>query len=113
MRLELPYPPAILSPNKRPHWAAKAKAVASYRSECGWRARAQGADILDVTRLEMRITFHPPDLRRRDCDNLISATKALRDGLMDAIGVDDSGFVVTYEMAPPIKGGLVVVEWNE
>ena len=43
-------------------------------------------------------------------DNLISATKALRDGLMDALGVDDSRFVVTYEMGEPVKGGAVQVE---
>jgi len=43
-------------------------------------------------------------------DNIIAATKALRDGLMDALGVDDSRFVVTYEMGEPIKGGAVMVQ---
>ena len=112
MRLELPYPPAILSPNgKHGHWAPRAKVKAAYRSECGWRARAQGADILDVTRLEMRVTFHPPDLRRRDRDNAIAACKGLFDGLADAIGVDDRHFVQTFEWGEPIKGGLVVIEY--
>jgi crossover junction endodeoxyribonuclease RusA len=108
--IELPWPHKDLSPNGRVHWARKAKATASYRSECGWRARAQGVSPVDADRVKMTIRFCPPDMRRRDMDNLISATKALRDGLMDALGVDDSRFVVTYEMGEPIKGGAVMVQ---
>jgi hypothetical protein len=35
---------------------------------------------------------------------------SLAGGVMDALGVDDSRFVVTYEMGEPIKGGEVQVE---
>jgi len=108
--IELPWPHKDLSPNGRVHWARKAKATASYRSECGWRARAQGVSPIDADRVAMTIRFCPPDMRRRDMDNIIAATKALRDGLMDALGVDDSRFVVTYEMGEPIKGGAVMVQ---
>jgi len=108
--ISLPWPHKDLSPNASIHWAPKAKLTASYRSECAWRARAQGVYPVDADRVKMRIVFCPPDARRRDMDNLISCTKALRDGLMDALGVDDSRFVVTYEMGEPIKGGAVQVE---
>lgn len=73
-------------------------------------ARAQGVYPVDADRVHMTIHFHPPDKRRRDMDNLIAATKALRDGLMDALMVDDSRFVVTYEMGEMFAGGAVVVD---
>jgi crossover junction endodeoxyribonuclease RusA len=109
MRITLPWPPKQLSPNARLHWATKAKAVASYRSDCGWRARAQGVHPVDVKYLPMRVTFHPPDARRRDRDNLIASCKALMDGLSDALGVDDSYFIPTYEVCDTITGGAVIV----
>jgi crossover junction endodeoxyribonuclease RusA len=108
--IELPWPHKSLSPNARVHWAAKAKQTASYRSECGWRARAQGVYPVEASSVKMTMTFCPPDLRRRDIDNLVGSTKAARDGLMDAIGVDDSRFVVTYAMGEPVKGGMVLIK---
>ena len=39
----LPLPPACLSPNARPHWAQKSKAVKQYRAERG-RCFATGHD---------------------------------------------------------------------
>ena len=111
--IDLPWPHKSLSPNARIHWAPKAKLTASYRSECGWRARAQGVYPTDADRVRMTITFCPPDARRRDMDNLVASTKALRDGLMDALGVDDSKFIVTYAIGDIEKGGLVRVEIQE
>ena len=111
--IDLPWPHKSLSPNARIHWAPKAKLTASYRSECGWRARAQGVYPTDADRVRMTITFCPPDARRRDMDNLVASTKALRDGLMDALGVDDSKFVVTYAIGDIVKGGAVRVEIEE
>jgi crossover junction endodeoxyribonuclease RusA len=110
MTIVLPWPPKELNPNARIHWAPKAKAVASYRSECGWRARAQGVYPVEADRVHMTIRFCPPDARRRDMDNLIGATKSARDALMDALMVDDSRFVVTYEMGDIVKGGAVEVD---
>ena len=60
--------------------------------------------------LSLRITFHPPDKRRRDRDNMIAAFKAGQDGLSDSLGVDDSQFVTSYAVGDVIKGGSVVVE---
>jgi crossover junction endodeoxyribonuclease RusA len=110
MRIELPWPPKDLSPNERPHWTKKAKAVKAYRTECGWRARAQGVNLSDVTPVHMQITFAPPDARRRDRDNMIASCKALMDGLSDAIGIDDRHFIPTYQIGEIRKGGAVIVE---
>jgi crossover junction endodeoxyribonuclease RusA len=84
--------------------------VASYRSECGWRARAQGVNLSDTIPVKMQITFCPPDARRRDRDNMIASCKALMDGLSDAIGIDDRHFIPTYQIGEIRKGGAVIVE---
>jgi crossover junction endodeoxyribonuclease RusA len=57
----------------------------------------------------MTITFHPPDKRHRDRDNMIASCKALMDGLSDALGVDDRHFIPTYEVCNTITGGAVIV----
>jgi len=110
MIVTLPYPPAILSPNARPHWAAKAKAVKAYRNECGFELLAQGVNHMDS--VSLKITFCPPDRRRRDRDNAIHAFKAGQDAISDITGIDDSKFQVTYTpgFGEPCKGGCVKVE---
>jgi len=108
--ITLPFPPKELSPNGRVHWAVKAKATATYRAECGWRARAQGLYPMEMDCLPMTITFHPPTARLHDKSNLIGRFKAGEDGLMDACGIDDRHFVQTYILAEPRKNGAVIVE---
>ena len=111
MQIRLPYPPAKLSPNKRLHWAARAQAVAKYRRECAVLAR-HFRDLprtLSPRPLPVKITFHPPDKRRRDRDNMIAAFKAGADGVADAIGVDDAHWSPTYAVGEPVKGGCVIV----
>jgi crossover junction endodeoxyribonuclease RusA len=110
MQITLPWPPSILSPNTRVHWAPRAKAVASYRNECGWRARAQGVYPVEVGPVRMTITFHPPDARRRDRDNMIASCKAMMDGLADAMILDDRFFIPTYQVGDIITGGGVTVD---
>ena len=107
---DLPFPPAKLSPNARLHWAQKAKAVKAYRRDCFVLAspfvngQHRGTGLLPV-----RITFHPPDKRRRDRDNMIAAFKAGADGIADAIGIDDARWSPTYLVGDPVKGGKVTV----
>ena len=106
MRLELPYPPKELNPNKRLHWAKASKAKKAYRNQVYWMA--QGRELKDF---KLKITFHPPDRRKRDRDNCIAAFKAGQDGLADAWGVDDSIFEITYTpLGEPVKNGAVIIE---
>ncbi len=110
MQITLNWPPPELSPNARVHWAKRASKVKSYRSQCGWKARSQGLFPSDADEVAMTITFRPPDLRRRDRDNMIAAFKAGMDGISDAIGVDDSRFIPTYRVGDTYLGGAVIVE---
>lgn len=104
----LPWPPTDLSPNARVHWARKARVVRSYRNACHMLAKQARLTAPDTERIALLVTFVPPDRRRRDRDNLIASCKALFDGLADALGVNDSRFVPTFEVDERI-GGMVRV----
>lgn len=94
LRIVLPLPPKVLSPNSRCHWATKAQAVKGYRLAARllamhqWDSRQKPMASADVT-----CTFRFGDRRRRDRDNLQASMKAAFDGLADAgIVSDDSAF---------------------
>lgn len=56
------------------------------------------------------VEFVPPDRRRRDDDNLLAMFKAGRDGLADALGIDDNVFATQIRMSKETtKGGAVRV----
>lgn len=109
MIVDIPWPPAILSPNARGHWAKLAKAKRVYRRDCTMLAIAAGARMRKwPDNLALRITFRPPTHRRYDLDNALARIKAGLDGIADAIGVDDSGWSIAIAKGEP--GGFVRVE---
>lgn len=108
MNIVLPWPPKALSPNARQHWAALANAKRAYRRACAWQAAEQGVRHTPAEKIAMSLVFVPPDRRRRDWDNLIASMKAGLDGLADVLGVDDSRFRITSELAEG-PGGFVRV----
>lgn len=57
----------------------------------------------------MHLTFYPPSAHKRDDDNLEAAFKAGRDGVAEAMGVDDNRFQVTREVGGVVSGGCVMV----
>jgi hypothetical protein len=93
-RVIVEYPPAILSPNSRAHWSKRGPVARAYRKGC-WaltlaakiRAPAEGV-------IRLRLDFFPPDRVPRDDDNAIAAFKAGRDGIADALKVDDARFQI-------------------
>lgn len=111
--MDLPWPPAKLSPNGRTHWRSKATIFKRYKLQCALIAGPKLAGQFKATQLvALGLEFIAPDKRRRDDDNLIGAFKAGRDGLAMAAGVDDSQF----RMQPhpriseqTVKGGIVRV----
>lgn len=123
MRIEiiLPWPARELSPNARTHHMAKAKAAKKYRAECTLISRAakqvnqhQLAELQSHIEsgavLAMWIDFFPPDRRQRDDDNLIASFKNCRDGLADALGINDKRFrMMPYLQTVTHPGGKVVV----
>ncbi|AXA25664.1 MULTISPECIES: endodeoxyribonuclease RusA [Pseudomonas] len=109
MELTLPWPPAACSPNARVHWSRKSKAAKTYRYACFLLARQAGIQTPKGDALLM-LEFVPPDRRRRDDDNLLAMFKAGRDGLADALGIDDNVFTTLFRVSKEtIKGGAVRV----
>lgn len=112
----LPWPPSILSPNARAHWAAKRKATKQARVDGYYATIASNAEkpiskaINGTGRIHLWAHFYAPDKRRRDDDNLLSSLKPYRDGIAEALGIDDTRFqshpVLENEV---VKGGRVVV----
>ena len=114
MTITLPWPPAILSPNQRPHWSAKSRAAAAYRAECFWATKSAQTATLKQGPLDLRVIFCAPNKRKRDRDNLLASIKAGLDGMAQALGIDDSLFArVTIEMGPVIKCGEVRITLQE
>ncbi|WP_259075830.1 endodeoxyribonuclease RusA [Pseudomonas sp. BIGb0278] len=109
MDLILPWPPAACSPNARVHWTKKSRAAKSYRAACHLLAKQAGITAPEGEALLM-LEFVPPDRRRRDDDNLLAMFKAGRDGLADALGIDDNVFATQIRVSKETtKGGAVLV----
>jgi crossover junction endodeoxyribonuclease RusA len=110
--VDLPWPPAILSPNSRGHWAKLAKEKKAYRRDCAILAIAAGARFRKwPDNLALRITFRPPTSSRYDLDNALARIKSGLDGIADAIGVDDSGWSIAIAKGERGEhGGFVRVE---
>jgi crossover junction endodeoxyribonuclease RusA len=110
MIITLPWPKRELSPNSPAHYMVKHKAKKEYRQECAWQAREQGVkqDWPQAGKIGVHLHFVPPNRTRRDHDNLIASMKAGLDGLADAMGVDDSRFVISSDISEDV-GGMVKV----
>lgn len=110
--LWLPWPHKDLSPNGRAHWARKAKATKAARYLAGVLTMGAGwqSVALPDGRLHLWIDFFPPTKRLPDDDNMLSRCKAYRDGIADALGIDDRRFV-SHPMVrdEKRKGGAVRV----
>lgn len=105
--IELPFPPAKLSPNARCHWAQKARVFKTYKTQCymllsQFRDQLRGRDSFELR-------FLPPDRHRRDLDNMLASSKAALDALSEVSGVDDSQFNLKIAKGQPVKGGALVV----
>lgn len=109
----LPWPPKELSPNARVHWTKKGKAARQYRAACFVCCRQARLRELSGKAL-LVLEFVPPNRRRRDDDNLVAAFKSGRDGLADALGIDDCHFATTFSVSDEVvKGGAVRVRVME
>jgi crossover junction endodeoxyribonuclease RusA len=119
MIVTLPWPDKRLKPNgSHGHWAvvSKARKLAreaarlltsdAMQKHLATRAHFEGEHPLPIT-----VTFYPPDRRRRDDDNMVASFKGFRDGIADALGVDDRRFRPHYFFAEPEKPGRVEVSF--
>ena len=99
--LAVPYPPPILNPNARPHWAHKAKVKARYRLLCSMTVEQQlrwlGPDpdrdaLLLSPRLLIEVCAFRVTGQPIDKDNLIAALKSGLDGVAQALELNDARF---------------------
>jgi crossover junction endodeoxyribonuclease RusA len=109
-KVNLPWPPSILSPNSRSHWAPKSEARKKYRGQCYALARQYRPEFTPDKLINLRITFCQPNKRHRDLDNMLASIKAALDAVAEAWGVNDRRFRLTLEIGPIVKHGAVVVE---
>jgi len=105
--ISLPWPPRGLSPNDRKHRLAVAGKRRKYRADCAWAAIVAGVRRIEAQALIVRITFHPPDGRHRDLDNMLASLKAGLDGVADVIGIDDSRWQLVLARGEPDRRGRV------
>lgn len=118
LRIALPWPDKRLSPNARLHWRQKSEVVKRARWDAAYALlEAAGGSLSAIRaalgsegRIPLSFRFYPPDRRLRDDDNAIASMKAARDGLADALGVNDRRFRSSYEFAEPEKPGRVEIE---
>ena len=103
----LPWPAKALSPNARGHWSQKSRAAKAYRMQCFLFAKKAGL-VAPAGRILLQLEFLPPNARRRDDDNLLASFKAGRDGLADALGIDDSLFVSQVQIGEVRRPGGAV-----
>lgn len=71
--------------------------------------QSSGHHFAGTGKMVFSIEFCPPDRRRRDDDNMLAAFKVGRDGVADALGVDDNKFATSFEVCDPVADGAVIV----
>lgn len=107
------WPDKDLSPNARIHWRQKAK-IAKKAREYGYLAALQAGwrpGVAPEGRLHLHVTFYPPTRRLPDDDNMLARFKPYRDGIADALGIDDKRFISHPLVSAEVrKGGQVVVK---
>jgi crossover junction endodeoxyribonuclease RusA len=110
-QIELPWPPAKLSPNgSRGSYHAHAAAARKYRAECVLFLKTQPVPKLFVDPpIMLELTFCPPTRRLSDLDNLLARSKQGIDALAEAMGVNDQCFEYTLRRGDPVKHGAVKV----
>lgn len=105
--IKLPFPDKVLNPNARVHWAKKHKASKKARESAYWATKEAKTKAPESELIRFVVRFYPPDNRRRDDDNLEGAFKPMRDGIADALRINDSRFMVDKKIMP--KGEFVGV----
>lgn len=87
-QIDTPWTRPPLTANQRLHWAKRAELTRAVR---GWAAYTFSGATFPNGPVTVDLTWHVPDRRRRDADNLVPTLKALCDGLVDAgVAADDT-----------------------
>lgn len=89
MTVTLPIPSRLLSPNARISWRARNSLTKLHRQRAKLRTLEAAGLNTPPPFTGYSLAFHYPDARRRDDDNALASTKAYRDGIADALHMDD------------------------
>lgn len=110
MLITLPWPSSKLNGHAKGYWRPKAESTKLYRRDV-W-ALALEAKVKRCPTARLVFTYHPPNLAKRDCQNMPGMLKAAVDGIADAMGCDDHLFRCAWPetFAAPVKGGAVLVD---
>lgn len=119
MVIVLPWPDKRLTPNakRRSHWTVYRPAEKKAREDaCYATYAAAGAGMRDTRqsvsgshKIPVTVTFYPPDRRHRDDDGMVGSFKHYRDGIADALAINDRRFAPHYVFAEPEKPGRIEV----
>lgn len=119
MKIVLPWPNPKVFPNAKrgKHWSFYRPSEKSDReagnaltlSQLSLGIRDVRAMLGSMAYVPLGIAFFPPDRRKRDDDGMIGAFKHLRDGMCDALNIDDAKLRPTYQIMEPMKPGKIEV----
>lgn len=110
--ITLSWPSSKLSPNARGHWRNKQAPKEMLKQEGYDQAVASCMEFEDDdSAIHLCITFHPPDKRHRDLDNMFASIKYGLDGVAMGWCVNDRRFrPITLDVGEVVKGGKVVIQ---
>ena len=113
--ITLPWPSTKLSLNVRSHWAVRSAATRKARRDAFY-ATCEAAPpgvreaMSRAAGIRASAVFTPPVQRNHDQTNLQGRMKAYEDGIVDAIGIDDSRWQWSAPVVTaPKRPGCVVV----
>lgn len=109
--ISYPWPEYEVSANGRGNRNFKAALTKKARQSAAKITHEHGLDPV-CRAIPKIITSHPPS-ERWDKDNARSITKPILDGIADAIGVNDREFDVEPLVGDTMKGGAIVVQFEE
>jgi crossover junction endodeoxyribonuclease RusA len=95
--IRLPFPAPELFPNRKngKHWKATV-AIKEAQKDAAIFLTKQAMQTTHSAwpdgSIPLSLVYLTPDKRKRDIDNMLAASKALLDGMAQALGVDDSRF---------------------
>lgn len=111
-KIELPWFDKDLSPNSTVNWKAKHKKRQKQKNDSCFICVSEKIPYTAGS-YHLKITFFPPDNRRRDLDNCLASLKGALDGIAMACKMDDRDFQpLTVQFGETCKGGKVEVEFH-
>lgn len=106
-----PWPDYRLSANGRGSRRLIAKLTKLVRTQAAEETHNRGLGPMRPA-MPVTVTSHPPS-NRWDKDNAKQIGKPIMDGIADAIGVNDKSFDFDQRVGAVVKGGAIVVTFEE